>query len=65
LLIKTVLSNSTNSWLLIDDNIDDVQPLFGTDDNAALVEYLLSGRKTPILLTTGYHEVAIQLELLQ
>jgi hypothetical protein len=62
LLVKTALSNSTNSWLLIVDNIDDVQLLFGNDDNSALVEYLPFGPKSSILYTARNHEVAIKLE---
>lgn len=57
-LVKTALSDSTGSWLLIIDNADDSRLLFG---ESGLADYLPFSRKGSILFTTRNHEVAVRL----
>ncbi|KAK4116060.1 hypothetical protein N656DRAFT_786545 [Canariomyces notabilis] len=58
-LVKAALSReSTGSWLLIIDNSDDRELLFGA---TALADYLPFSRKGSILFTTRNHEVAVKL----
>jgi len=58
-LIKAALSRqSTGSWLLIIDNADDTNLLFG---NTALANCLLFSRKGSILFTTRNHELGVRL----
>jgi hypothetical protein len=49
---------STGSWLLIVDNSDDRELLFGA---TAFADYLLFSWKGSILFTTRNHEVAVKL----
>ena len=60
-LVKTALSHRTvGSWLLIIDNADDTELLFGA---SPLAEYLPFGQKGSILFTTRNHEVAVRLDI--
>ncbi|KAK0639874.1 hypothetical protein B0T16DRAFT_383637 [Cercophora newfieldiana] len=59
-LIKDVLSRqSAGNWLLIIDNADDPELLFGGD--IALADYLPFSRKGSILFTTRNHELGVRL----
>ncbi|KAK3348603.1 hypothetical protein B0T25DRAFT_623733 [Lasiosphaeria hispida] len=58
-LVKAALSHeSVGSWLLIIDNADDTNLLFG---DTALANYLPFSRKGSILCTTRNHRVAVKL----
>jgi hypothetical protein len=58
-LVKNALSReSTGDWLLIVDNADDAEVLFG---NAMLSDFLPFSQKGSILFTTRNHEVAVRL----
>ncbi|KAK0745442.1 P-loop containing nucleoside triphosphate hydrolase protein [Schizothecium vesticola] len=58
-LVKAALSRqSTGSWLLIIDNADDTNLLFG---NNALADYLPFSRQGSILFTTRNHELGVSL----
>jgi len=60
-LVKSVLnSESTGSWLLIVDNADDVQLLFG---DSGLSDYLPFSSKGSILFTTRNHVVTVGLDV--
>src|SRR4051794_9935808 len=59
LFVKTALSEeSIGSWLLVIDNADDVELLFGKD---GLSDHLPSSRKGSILFTTRNHKAAVRL----
>ncbi|KAK0728575.1 hypothetical protein B0T26DRAFT_869597 [Lasiosphaeria miniovina] len=58
-LVKAALSHqSAGNWLLIIDNTDDTELLFG---NTALTDYLPFSRKGSILFTTRDHELGVRL----
>jgi len=60
-LVKNAMSQeSCGSWLLIIDNADDVELLFGT---TALCDYLPSSPQGSILFTTRNHEVVAKLDI--
>ena len=60
-LVKNAMSQeSCGSWLLVIDNADDVELLFGT---TALCDYLPSSPKGSILCTTRNHEVVAELDI--
>ncbi|KAH8729862.1 P-loop containing nucleoside triphosphate hydrolase protein, partial [Ilyonectria robusta] len=59
-LIKAALSRSGDDWLLIVDNADDVELLFG---DASLYDHLPSSHKGSILFTTRTHEVVGKLDI--
>jgi nucleoside phosphorylase/tetratricopeptide (TPR) repeat protein len=60
-LVKTALSEeSSGSWLMVIDNADDVELLFGATELSA---YLPFSRKGSILFTTRNHEIAIKLDI--
>ena len=60
-LIKTALSrDEAGSWLLVVDNADDTDLLFGSAD-AGLCDYLPFSRKGSILFTTRDHKAAVRL----
>ena len=61
--IHTALSESTGSWLLIVDNADDIELLFGNTGTGPLVEHLPFNRTGSILFTTRNHEVATRLDI--
>ncbi|KAF7549262.1 hypothetical protein G7Z17_g6496 [Cylindrodendrum hubeiense] len=61
ILIKVALSQETvGPWLLVIDNADDKELLFG---DQGLCEYLPFSRRGSILFTTRNHEVATQLDI--
>jgi hypothetical protein len=60
-LVTTVLScEGACSWLLIVDNADDMDLLFG---NTSLTAYLLFSRRGSILFTTWNHDVVVRLDI--
>ncbi|OTB04521.1 hypothetical protein M426DRAFT_11415 [Hypoxylon sp. CI-4A] len=60
-LVKDVLSaEATGSWLLIIDNADSLKLLF---ENTGLSKFLPLSRKSSILFTTRYHEVAVRFDI--
>ncbi|KID85820.1 sesB-related regulatory protein [Metarhizium guizhouense ARSEF 977] len=65
LLVKTALSEGAGRWLLIVDNADDVELLFGNAGAGAtpLVECLPFNRNGSILFTTRNHEVTMRLDI--
>ncbi len=63
LLVKTALSESDSSWLLIVDNADDIQLLYEKTESTALIDYLPFNRKGSILFTTRNHEVTAWLDI--
>ncbi|UKZ79311.1 hypothetical protein TrVFT333_007061 [Trichoderma virens FT-333] len=66
-LVKAALSQgSIGNWLLIIDNLDNIELFFGNIDNAdslPLSEYLPFSRKGSILITTRNDEVAVRLDI--
>lgn len=65
LLVKTALSQSADNWLLIVDNADDVELLFGTAGATPLCDCLPCSHKGSILFTTRNHEAVIRLDIPQ
>jgi nucleoside phosphorylase/tetratricopeptide (TPR) repeat protein len=62
LLVKAALSEeSSGSWLLVVDNVDDVTLLFGDTE---ISSYLPFNRNGSILFTTRNHEAAVRLDIL-
>lgn len=62
-LVKTALSESAFSWLLIIDNVDDVQLFFGDSNPTPLVDYLPFNRNGSIVVTTRNHQVVTELDI--
>ncbi|KAI5460988.1 hypothetical protein BGZ63DRAFT_446076 [Mariannaea sp. PMI_226] len=62
-LVKTALSESAGSWLLIVDNADDEALLFSHSESTPLTEYLPFSRNGSILFTTRNHEVVVRLDI--
>ncbi|KIM98677.1 hypothetical protein OIDMADRAFT_31451 [Oidiodendron maius Zn] len=62
-LVKIALSQSAKSWLLVIDNADDLDLLFGSSGTVPLSDYLPSSRKGSILFTTRNHEVVRRLKV--
>jgi len=63
-LVKTALGHErAGSWLLIVDNADDVELLFGNTETMALCDYLPFSRKGSILFTTRNHEAVVRLDI--
>lgn len=65
LLVKDALSRASGSWLLIIDNADDLDLLFGNNGDTALRKYLPSSPNGSILFTTRTHEVVRRLKVPQ
>ncbi|KAH6880031.1 caspase domain-containing protein [Thelonectria olida] len=63
ILVKTALSESTSSWLLVIDNADDVESLFGDAKTASLAKWLPFNRNGSIVFTTRNHEVTVGLDI--
>jgi hypothetical protein len=64
MLVKMALSHeSTGSWLLIIDNADDIELLFGNTDTIPLSAYLPFSRKGSILFTTRNHEAVVRMDI--
>ncbi|KAK3383706.1 hypothetical protein B0T24DRAFT_645911 [Lasiosphaeria ovina] len=61
-LIKTALGNSSNSWLLVIDNADDIELVFGGRGSPGFAIYLPFSRNGSILLTTRNHKVAVRFD---
>ncbi|KAI1839929.1 hypothetical protein JX266_013863 [Neoarthrinium moseri] len=61
-LVKAALGKCPGSWLLIIDNADDVDLLFG-DDGVNLRGCLPSSPHGSVLLTTRFHQVAVELDV--
>ncbi|KAF9883293.1 hypothetical protein FE257_003784 [Aspergillus nanangensis] len=59
-LVKTSLSQSKYTWLLIVDNADDTELLFGT---TPLCDYLPFSTRGSILFTTRTHELVVELDI--
>jgi tetratricopeptide (TPR) repeat protein/nucleoside phosphorylase len=63
-LVKTALGHErAGSWLLIVDNADDIELLFGNTETMALCDYLPFSRKGSILFTTRNHEAVVRLDI--
>ena len=65
LLVKTALSQSTDNWLLIVDNADDVELLFGAAGATPLCDCLPFSYRGSILFTTRNHEAIVKLDIPQ
>ena len=65
LLVKTALSQSADNWLLIVDNADDVELLFGVARATPLCDYLPFSYRGSILFTTRNHEAIVRLDIPQ
>ena len=63
-LVKTALGHErAGRWLLIVDNADDIELLFGNTETMALCDYLPFSRKGSILFTTRNHEAVVRLDI--
>lgn len=63
-LVKDALSeDDTGYWLLVIDNADDIDLMFGQGDDPSLYDYLPSNIKGSILCTTRNHEVTVSLDV--
>jgi tetratricopeptide (TPR) repeat protein len=63
-LVQTALGHErVGSWLLIIDNADDVELLFGNTETTAPCDYLPFSRKGSILFTTRNHEAVVRLDI--
>ena len=62
-LVKTALSESVFSWLLIIDNVDDTQLFFGKSNPTPLGNYLPFSRNGSIVVTTRNHQVVTELDI--
>jgi tetratricopeptide (TPR) repeat protein len=61
-LVKQYLSNgAAGKWLLIVDNADDTNLLFGSEQSEGVADYLPQSENGLILFTTRYQEVAVDL----
>lgn len=57
-LVKTAIENYAGNWLLVLDNADDTELLFGSTKCPCIREYLPSNARGSILFTTRSHEIA-------
>jgi tetratricopeptide (TPR) repeat protein len=65
-LVQTALGHErAGSWLLIVDNADDVELLFGNTETTAPCDYLPFSRKGSILFTTRNHEAVVRLDIIE
>jgi hypothetical protein len=61
-LVKKYLSDeAAGQWLMIVDNADDMELLFGTGQSEGIADYLPESENGLILFTTRYREVAVSL----
>ena len=61
-LVRQYLSDeAAGKWLLIVDNADDMELLFGTGQSSGIADYLPQNEKGLILFTTRHQEVAVSL----
>lgn len=64
LLVKTALSKeNAGSWLLVIDNADDIELLFGSVGSMPLCECLPFSRKGSILFTTRNQKTVVKLDI--
>ncbi|KAK0717692.1 hypothetical protein B0T26DRAFT_854799, partial [Lasiosphaeria miniovina] len=61
-LVKRALGESSDSWLLIVDNADDIELVFGSRESPGFTKYLPFSRNGSILLTTRNHKVAARFD---
>ncbi|KAK3939475.1 nucleoside phosphorylase domain-containing protein [Diplogelasinospora grovesii] len=59
-LVKTALGASPGSWLMVVDNADDIELVFGSNHSPGLTDYLPFSRNGSLLLTTRNHKVAVR-----
>ncbi|KAH8880626.1 hypothetical protein GQ53DRAFT_669498, partial [Thozetella sp. PMI_491] len=59
-LVKRALTESRESWLLIIDNADDIELVFGRGQSGGLIKHLPFSLKGSILLTTRNLTVAVR-----
>ncbi|SPJ92435.1 uncharacterized protein FTOL_13721 [Fusarium torulosum] len=62
-LVKMALSESAYSWILIIDNADDPELLFGNAKAASFTKYLPFNRNGSIMFTTRNHQIAVRLDI--
>ncbi|KAI1213575.1 uncharacterized protein F4807DRAFT_270747 [Annulohypoxylon truncatum] len=62
-LVKAALEKNAGTWLLVIDNADDADLLYGRTASPAIRDYLPFSRQGSILFTTRNHEVAIAFEI--
>ncbi|KAI1439366.1 P-loop containing nucleoside triphosphate hydrolase protein [Annulohypoxylon stygium] len=58
-LVKTALEENAGDWLLVIDNADDPELLFGRAGGPAIRDYLPYSRQGSILLTTRNHDITV------
>lgn len=64
LLVKNALScDSAGSWLLVIDNVDDIDLMFGKEEESGFYDSLPASEKGSILCTTRNHEVTVNLDV--
>ncbi|KAI3323837.1 TPR-like protein [Xylariaceae sp. AK1471] len=63
-LVMAALSKTSRKWLLIIDNADDTELLFGGVNSYSICDYLPFSTKGSILFTTRNHEVVGRLDIL-
>ncbi|RDW62196.1 hypothetical protein BP6252_11629 [Coleophoma cylindrospora] len=59
-LVKTALEKTSSSWVLVIDNADDPDLLFGDTDGPHVCDFLPFSLKGSILFTTRNHDAAVQ-----
>ncbi|KAI0901639.1 hypothetical protein F4806DRAFT_485327 [Annulohypoxylon nitens] len=64
-LVKTALEENAGDWLLVIDNADDPELLFGRAGGPAIRDYLPYSRQGSILLTTRNHDVTVGFDNLE
>jgi nucleoside phosphorylase/tetratricopeptide (TPR) repeat protein len=62
-MVKDALSRTSQRWVLIIDNADDSDLLFGGSGGPALIDFLPFNRNGSILFTTRNHEVSVRLDV--
>lgn len=62
-LVKTALEKSTQDWVLVIDNVDDIDLCFDRVDGLGLGGWLPFNRNGSILFTTRDHRVSIRLDV--
>ncbi|ETS75190.1 hypothetical protein PFICI_13674 [Pestalotiopsis fici W106-1] len=62
-LVKAALEKTTDDWILIIDNADDMNLCFDKDDGLRLSQWLPFNRNGSILFTTRDHEVPSRLDI--
>ncbi|KAI1092369.1 hypothetical protein F5B19DRAFT_492417 [Rostrohypoxylon terebratum] len=62
-LVKAALENNGGDWLLVIDNADDAELLFGRGGGPSIRNYLPHSQQGSILFTTCNHEVTTRLDI--